>query len=337
MAQHDIIAIGGSAGSGTVLKQILSGLPQDLPASVLISTHIPAGSSYLAEMLRGSSALPVSQAVDGQPLEHGRVYVAAPDRHLLLVDHTIRLGYGPRENMARPAIDAMFRSAAYAFGPRVIGVVLTGYLSDGAAGLAAIKQRGGLAVVQHPVDAEVGDMPRAALEAVDADHVALPGDMAALLVELSALSAAEAPPPRPELRLEIEIAGGRYVSSDQLREIADPSTISCPECHGVLSEMKGEGPLRYRCQIGHAYTADAVGAAQQPQVDEALRIALRMMEERHTLVVRMAEDARISGRTAVAELYEGRADEYRRHATTLRRAAVLALERDDHPAEAVGR
>jgi len=328
MAQHDIIVIGGSAGSGAVLKRIVGGLAPDLPASIFISTHIPAGASYLADMLGGASSLPVHQAIDGRPIQPGHIYVAAPDRHLLLVDHTLRLGYGPRENMVRPAIDALFRSAALTFGPRVIGVVLTGYLNDGAAGLAAIKQCGGLTVVQHPVDAEVDEMPRAALEAVDVDHVAPTDGIAALLSELSRQTTGPARAPPRDLDLEVQIAAGRYVPTDALRSFAEPSTVTCPECHGVLSEVKAEGPLRYRCQIGHAYTAEAVAASQQPQIDEALRIALRMMEERHTLVTRMAQDARASGRGAVAELYEGRAEEYRRHAATLRRAAVLALENE---------
>ena len=326
MALHDIFVIGGSAGSVAVLKRIVGALPRDLPASIFINTHIPAGSSYLPGLLDDASSLPVSQAVDGQPVEPGHIYVAAPDRHLLLVDHTIRLGLGPRENMVRPAIDALFRSAAYAFGPRVVGVVLTGYLNDGAAGLAAIKQCGGLAVVQHPVDAEVDEMPRAALEAVQVDHVVPTENIAALITELSQHTAGPARPPPRELELEIQIAAGPYLGTEALRGVAQPSTLTCPDCHGVLSEVKGEGPLRYRCQIGHAYTAQAAMAAQQPQVDEALRIALRMMEERHTLVQRMAQDARATGRTAVADLYERRAEEYRRHAATLRRAAVLALE-----------
>ena len=163
-AKRDIIAIGGSAGSGAVLKTLIGDLPADLPASVFVSTHIPAHSpSLLSDILSSRAALPVTQVIDGQPIERGHVYVAAPDRHLLLVDGAIRLGEGPRENMVRPAIDPLFRSAALAFGPRVVGVVLTGMLNDGAAGLHAIKSCGGTAVVQSPTVAEAEQMPVAAL------------------------------------------------------------------------------------------------------------------------------------------------------------------------------
>lgn len=324
-ATKDIIAIGGSAGSGAVLKRVIGALPSDLPASVFVSTHIPANTpGSLAEILSSRAALPVSQAVDGQPIERGRVYVAAPDRHLMLVDSVIRLGEGPRENMVRPAIDPMFRSAALAFGPRVVGVVLTGMLNDGASGLHAIKACGGTAVVQSPMDAESDQMPVAALEAVNADHVVSAEQMGRLLIDLAGTAAGPPSVAGDELRLEVQIAAGVRLGSGKLREIAVPSPISCPDCHGVLSEMRDFTPLRYRCQIGHAYTAEIL-AAHGAEVDEAIRIAMRVMEERVTLVERMALDARGTGRTAVAELYETRAEEYRGYATTLRDAAVASL------------
>lgn len=323
-ATRDIIAIGGSAGSGAVLRKILAQLPSDLPASVFISTHVPAHApGMLASMLLGSACLPVGQAVDGQPIERGRVYVAAPDRHLLLVDGTIRLGDGPRENMARPSIDPMFRSAALSYGPRVIGTVLTGLLNDGAAGLHAVKACGGTAVVQHPVDAEADQMPLAALEAAEVDHVAIASDLGHLLAGLAGSAAGPGRPPSEDLSLEVEIAAGSRVGSDTLRRFADPSALTCPDCRGVLSEVRQTHPLRYRCQTGHAYTADVL-AAHSDEVDEAVRIAMRVMEERVTLVERMARDARDTGRKAVAELYETRAEEYRRYAETLRDAAVTA-------------
>ncbi|WP_159349772.1 chemotaxis protein CheB [Roseomonas harenae] len=326
MTRRNIVAIGGSLGSTAVLKRLLTSLPQDFPAAVFITTHIPSSSTgYLAEMLGATSTLPVSQAVDGQPIEPGRVYVAPPDRHLLIIDGAVVLGTGPRENMARPSIDPMFRSAALTYGPRVIGVVLTGLLNDGAAGLYAIKEAGGLTVVQHPLDAEAPDMPRAALETVEVDHVAGAEDLAGLLTALADTPAGPAPLHPPELELEVMIAAGRRVGSDQLREIAAPSAVTCPRCQGVLSEMKAGGPLRYRCQIGHAFTAEAVISAQEEGVTEAIRIAMRMMEERTELVTRMARDAREQGRSAVAELYEARATEYGGYAATLRRAATLEL------------
>lgn len=327
MTMRDIVVIGGSAGSGQVLRKIVADFPSGLHASVFIVTHLPAnGSPYLTEALRAHSALPVSTANDGQPAEPGHIYVAPPDRHLVLVDRVMRLGEGPRENLVRPAIDPLFRSAAFTARERVIGVVLTGALNDGAAGLAAIKRCGGLTVVQHPLDAEVNQMPLAALEAVEADHIAAAADLGSLITKLVAEPTEASSEECPEsLELEVMIALGRRLGSERLAAMASPSPLSCPHCHGVLSQMETEGPLRFRCQTGHAFTAEAALIAQEAEVDEALRIALRVMEERCTLVTRMARDARAQGRRAVAELYEARAAEYERYASTLREAATVSL------------
>jgi len=323
--RKDIIVVGGSMGSSAVLKQVVRDLPSDLPATVFISTHIPATSpGLLADVLAGHASIPVRQAIDGQPFERGHAYVAVPDRHLLLIGGTIRLGAGPRENMARPSIDPLFRSAALSFGPRVVGVLLSGLLNDGASGLHAIKSVGGTAVVQHPLDAEADEMPLAALEAADVDHVAPARELAGLLARLAATEAGTGAAPSDELRLEVQIASGGRLGSENLLRLATPSALSCPECHGVLSEVDGGHPLRFRCQIGHAYTAEAY-AANTVEVDDAIQVALRVMEERVTLVQRMALDARRTGRTAVAELYDARAQEYRHYANTLREAAISAL------------
>ena len=324
MPTRDIVVIGGSAGSSAVLQQLLSDLPADLPASLFIATHVPSESSGdLADMLSRVANLPVSQAEDGVPIERGRAYVAVPDRHLLVIDGTIRLGDGPRENMTRPAIDPLFRSAALSYGPRAVGVLLSGMLNDGASGLWAIKQCGGTAVVQHPLDAQSDQMPLAALEVVNADAVAPANDLARVLAEIVSAEAGEAHTCPDGIALEVDIASGARLGSDSLRTIADPSALSCPDCNGVLSEIRNQEPLRFRCQIGHAYTAEVV-AARTEEVDHAMRIALRIMEERVTLVTRMAEDARRTGRTAVAELYESRVEEYTHYARVLRQAALAA-------------
>jgi two-component system chemotaxis response regulator CheB len=325
MANRDIVVIGGSSGSGRVLQQIVSDLPADLPASLFIATHVPSQSAgYLADALARNSTLPVAAAVDGQPIERGRIYVAVPDRHLLVVDGTVRLGDGPRENMTRPAIDPLLRSAALSYGPRVVGVLLSGLLNDGASGLSAIKACGGTAVVQHPLDAEADQMPLSALEAVTPDQVSPAAELGGVLTELVSSEAGEAVKCPPGIALEVEIAGGSRLGAETLRTIAEPSAISCPDCHGVLSEVRDATPLRYRCQIGHAYTAEVL-ATRADEVDEAMKIALRVMEERVTLVSRMAADARATGRSAVAELYEARAEEYARYATILRQAAIEAM------------
>ena len=255
----------------------------------------------------------VTTAKEGEPVERGRVYVAPGDHHLPLDDGMIRLGRGPRENMTRPAVDPLFRSAAAGYGPRVIGVVLSGQLNDGSAGLAAVKQCGGLAVVQSPSDAEADEMPRNALQCCDVDYKAPLSELGALLAQLVQQPAGPVVSIPPGIAMEAEFALGRTSDSPRLRQIADPCTISCPECGGVLSEIRDQHPLRFRCQIGHAYTAECLDQEQDSSAHEALGVALRMLESRATLVERMAQDARAKGRDRAAAEYEERAVEYRRN------------------------
>ncbi len=327
MSNRDIIVIGGSAGATAPLKEILGSLPRDLQAAVLIVLHIPArGLGMLSTIAAAAGPLPVRQAADRMLIEHGQVYIGAPDHHMLIEDNRILLGRGPRENMMRPAIDPLFRSAAIGYGPRVIGVVLSGLLSDGASGLDAIKRCGGMALVQDPVDAIADEMPRRALEATTVD-LCVPGvRLGDVLSDLVQESAGMVLPIPRELRLEVEIAAGERIGSERLALIADPVALTCPACHGVMSKMRDRGPLRFRCQVGHGYTADALAKEQEGKVDEALRVALRIIEERAELVHRMAEDGRTSGRRAVAEMYDARALEYRAHAETIRRAVLRSFD-----------
>jgi two-component system chemotaxis response regulator CheB len=325
VAKQDIVVIGGSAGSGPPLKRLLGALPTTVRASFFVATHVPAGSEYLAQALASVSTLPVIVPEDRQPIEQGCVYVAVPDHHLLLLDRTLRLGNGPRENMTRPAIDPLFRSAALSFGPRVVGVILSGMLNDGASGLWAIKACGGTAIVQHPLDAAADQMPLAALEAADVDEVVASEDLARVLVDTIERDAGPIRSCPDSLALEVSIAAGARLGAETLHEFADPSALSCPDCHGVLSEVRRQQPLRYRCQIGHASTADVL-EARKTEIDDALRVALRVMEERVTLVTRMAADARENSRIAVAELYESRAAEFRRYAEVLRQAATESMK-----------
>jgi two-component system, chemotaxis family, protein-glutamate methylesterase/glutaminase len=326
MPNRDIIVIGGSSGATNPLKAILGRIPEDLPAAVFVVLHIPARSiGILATVASAAGKLPVRQAEDRMAIERGHVYIAAPDRHLIIADGEIRLGRGLRENMARPAIDPLFRSAAISYGPRVIGVVLSGLLSDGAAGLNAIKRCGGMALVQDPDDSAADEMPRRALEATTVDLCVPGAKLGDVLADLTREAAGPPLPVPPELRLEVDIAAGERIDRPLLMKLADPAALTCPACGGVLSKMKAGHPLRFRCQVGHAYTADALAKEQEDRVDEALRVALRIIEERAELVTRMAEDGRQTGRRAVAEMYDERAREYRHYADTLREAALLAF------------
>ena len=327
MANRDIIVIGGSAGATAPLKQILGRLPSDLPAAVFVVLHIPAqGIGILSTVASAASKLPVQQAENGMIIENGHIYLAAPDRHLLVFESHIMLGRGPRENMVRPAIDPLFRSAALQYGPRVIGLVLSGLLSDGAAGLNAIKRCGGMAIVQDPSDAIADEMPLKALEATTVDLCVPGARLGDVLSDLAREAAGTNLPVPPEIRLEVEIAAGERIGAEHLHRIADPAALTCPSCGGVLSKLKLGSPLRFRCQVGHAFTADVLAKEQEGRVDEALRVALRIIEERAELVQRMADDGRAAGRRAVAEMYDARAAEYRQYAEIIRRAVLGMLD-----------
>ncbi len=327
MSNRDIIVIGGSAGATGPLKEILGRLPVDIPAAIFIVLHIPShGIGILSTVAAAAGKLPVREAESGMIIENGHVYLAAPDHHLLLAPNHIMLGRGPRENMVRPAIDPLFRSAALHYGPRVIGVVLSGLLSDGAAGLTAVKRCGGMALVQDPKDAIADEMPLRALESTTVDLCVPSARIGDVLSDLVREAPGASFPIPPEIRLEVEIAAGERIGSDNLVPVANPAALTCPSCGGVLSQLKAGPPLRFRCQVGHAYTADALAKEQEGRVDEALRVALRIIEERAELVQRMAEDGRQSGRRAVAEMYDSRAAEYREYADMIRRVVLQSLD-----------
>ena len=289
MSNRDIIVIGGSAGATAPLKEILSRLPNDLPAAVFVVVHIPAqGVEILTKLASNTARMPIHRAESRMSIRKGHIYLAVPDQHLLVSQDYIVLARGPRENMARPAIDPLFRSAALQYGPRVIGVVLSGLLSDGAAGLNAIKQCGGITLVQDPSDAIANEMPLRALEATTVDLCVPSARIGDVLSDLVREPAGGSLPVPPEIRLEVEIAAGKRIGSQSLTPVAAPAPLTCPSCGGV-SELKAGLPLRFRCQVGHDYAADALAKEQEGRVDEALRVALRIIEERAELVHRMAE------------------------------------------------
>ena len=304
------------------MQRLCADLPSDLNAAVFSVLHIGAGPDLLAGMLDQAGPLFATTAEDGALIERGKIYVAQADHHLVLDGEIIRLGRGPRENMTRPAIDPLFRSAAITHGPRVIGVVLTGLLNDGAAGLAAIKQCGGVTVIQNPADASAADMPLSALRASDIDYRAPVSEMGALLAKLSREPAGPQMPVPSDLELEVEIALGRASDTPTIMRLADPVALSCPSCGGVLSEMRAKPPLRFRCQVGHAFTAEVLDQQKEGSTDEALRVALRIIEERATLTAKMATDSRASGRHKSAAMLEARSQEFRHYAEIIRKGLI---------------
>lgn len=322
MAPRKIVAIGGSSGSIQVIRQICSMMPLDLHASIIIAVHVGASNhNLLAGILDNDGPLSASTAMEGEHLQEGRIYVAPADRHLVLDGLSIRLGRGPRENMARPAIDPLFRSVGLSAGPSAIGILLSGMLNDGASGLADLKRCGGVTVVQSPLDAVESEMPRTALLASDIDYRAPAGDLAALLIRLVEGQPGPAMAPPASIALEVAIAMGRPSDTPTIAEIADPVPLNCPGCGGTLSQIR-RSPLRFRCQVGHGYTAEALAHEQEGSVDEAVRMAIRVIGERAVLMEKMAIDALQAGRTAAAATFEERALEYRRSAAVLLGAAL---------------
>ena len=322
MATRDIIVLGGSTGAIEALQRLCADLPADLPAAVFSVLHVGHGPDLLASMLDQAGPLPAVTAEDGVLIERGKVYVAPADHHLILADQIIRLGRGPRENLTRPAIDPLFRSAAVSHGPRVIGVVLTGLLNDGAAGLAAVKQCGGVTVVQNPSDAKAADMPLSALRSSDVDYRAPVAELGALLAKLAREPAGPFVSVPSGLTLEVDIALGRASDTPTLMRIADPVALSCPSCGGVLSELRNKPPMRFRCQVGHAFTAEVLDQQKEGSTDEALRVALRIIEERATLTEKMATDSRGNGRHKSAAMLEARSKEFRRYAEVIRKGLI---------------
>ncbi|QFZ19130.1 chemotaxis protein CheB [Saccharothrix syringae] len=329
-AHADLIVVGASAGGVEALRDLVAGLPPDLPAAVAVVLHLPAGgTSALPQIIRRAGPLPAVSARSGMPLTRGRVHVAPPDHHLLVVEDRFVLSHGPAENGHRPAIDVLFRSAAIAGGPRVVGVILSGVLDDGVAGLVAIRTRGGTAVVQDPDDALYAGMPENALRHVETTHVRPAAELGPLLAGLvrDPVGVTAAPPVPARLAQENRIARDlRGVLEVDAHMIGEASEYSCPDCNGVLNEVEPDS-LRFRCQIGHAWSAEALAQAQGDAFEKALWTALRTLEEKASLSHRMVETARGWGDQRRIDRYLGLAEESTRAATVLRDFLLSSLSR----------
>jgi two-component system chemotaxis response regulator CheB len=321
--RHDIIVIGASAGGIEAMRTLAQGLSGGLAASLFVVVHLGAASPrILPRILDDAGPLAALPARDRVAPERGRIYVAPPDHHLLLERGRMRVIHGPKENRHRPSIDALFRSAAWSYGPRVIGVLLTGMLDDGTAGLWAIKSCGGIAVIQSPDDAKFPDMPRNARTWVDIDHE-LPLDrIPSLLARLARRPATGRHRVPARTRLETRAARLQGTIED-MDKLGQPSIFSCPACHGVLWEIKEGGLLRYRCHTGHAFGSASLADAQADNTDTALNTALRSMHERSASLRRMAETY---GRQhpELGARYRGKADELEQSASTLRKMLARA-------------
>ena len=288
---HDIVVIGTSAGGLEALDKLIGELPADLPAAVFIVQHMAPGNSgtALVRRLGRHRALDPKFAREGERFRPGRVYIAPPDTHLLLKTNTVLVRKGARENRSRPAVDPLFRSAAVAHGSRVIGVVLTGLLDDGTAGLTAIKKCGGLTVVQDPKDAAYPGMPQSALDNLAVDFCVPLSEMGQLLAALIARPRGKRRPIPDDVRTEAKIAERVLSDVAQVNDLGHQVPYNCPNCGGVLWQMKASKVTRFRCHTGHSFTQKALLSSQSEKIEEMLWISLRMFEERKNLLTSMAQ------------------------------------------------
>lgn len=283
MQTKDIVVIGSSSGGISALQELARTLPAELPASVMIVQHLaPDHASQLPQILQRLTSLRVSHPQHGETLQRSCMYVAPPDQHMMLEGGKMLLTRGPKENRSRPSIDVLFRSAAYEYGPRVIGVVLTGTLHDGTAGLWSVKHLGGTAIVQDPHDAHEASMPESALRYVDADHVTAISDLSSLLVRIVATEpSSKLPGSLPaQAAIELGVAKGDVSLPVDVLQLGPPTVFTCPECHGTLMKIEEGKLIRFRCHTGHAYTLESLLGDLAKSVEENLWSALRVMDER---------------------------------------------------------
>ena len=290
---RNIIVIGTSAGGLETLDRLVAQLPTDLPAAIFIVQHMAPENSGVALLRRLSrhKAFDPKLAEDGERFKSGRIYIAPPDNHLLLKKDKVLVTKGARENRNRPGIDPLFRSAAVAHGSRVIGVVLTGMLDDGTAGLMAIKRCGGVAVVQDPQDAAYAGMPQSALANLDVDYCVTVAEMGPLLANLVSEAHGKSKAAPHDVRTEAVIAERVLSDVSQVNGLGDQVPYNCPNCGGVLWKIDTPGGHRYRCHTGHSYTEPTLLASQSEKIEEMLWISLRMFEERRNLLTTMSKTA----------------------------------------------
>jgi two-component system, chemotaxis family, protein-glutamate methylesterase/glutaminase len=314
MTPRDIVVIGASAGGVEALTTLVRALPPDLPAALFVVVHVPPyGGSRLPAVLSRAGPQPAAHAVHGELIHPGRIYVAPPDRHLLVRQGWVDLSRGPRENHSRPAIDPLFRSAARSYGSRVVGIILSGALYDGSLGLMAVHTRGGLAIVQDPQEAVVESMPRSALKLVAADYVLPAADIAGVIAEFASRPEAatgEAPMTDQDERLQTVIAHDFADQADDDR-VDETTVYTCPDCGGVMWQEGSGATLGFRCHVGHAFAPEILLDQKSEEFESALWASLRLLKEKATLTRQLAASTRAGtfpGGGAAAERIEEQAE-----------------------------
>jgi len=322
-----IIVIGGSSGGFEAFKTIIKNLPPNFQPPVFIVWHMsPDVLGVLPTVLDKLNVIPAAHAYDGEPIVPHRIYVAPPDHHMLIEDGRIRITHGPKENRFRPAIDPLFRSAAYVYGHRVIGIILSGALDDGTAGLWRVKWSEGVAIVQDPADAEVPSMPQNAMREVEVDYCVPVSDMAALLTKLSGeiLNSNPQVMKDEKTKIEIDIAAENDAFKKGSLFIGELSALTCPECHGVLSRVRDGNLLRFRCHTGHAFSMDSLVLALDEAIEESLYNAIRGIDEEVILLNHIGDHFAEANHPQMAAQYFQKAQEAMERSIAIRDALFSA-------------
>ncbi|MEX2231348.1 MAG: chemotaxis protein CheB [Cyclobacteriaceae bacterium] len=322
MARRDIIVVGASAGGVKALTDFVKSIPEDFTGSIFVVLHVPPHSpSNLPGILTRAGALTAVHPKDGELIKPGRIYVAPPDHHMLLEGKSVLVKKGPEENRFRPSIDALFRSAAYVYGPRAIGIVLSGLLNDGTSGLWSIKRLGGLAIIQEPEDADYPSMPVNAIKYVAIDYAVPAQQMGALLGKLTLETRFKkvklSKKAMQLLEMEVIISKQDNAFEMGIMNMGELTPFTCPECHGVLVRLVEGKFIRFRCHTGHAYTASALLADLTKTVEEILWQGMRGLEETTLLLTQIARHFKKQGSKTTADIFLKKAE------MTTKRARVI--------------
>jgi two-component system, chemotaxis family, protein-glutamate methylesterase/glutaminase len=309
--KKSIVVIGTSAGGSILLPELIKQFTPEMNIAVLIVIHLSKRSvgDLLASRLQKATSYRCKMPRLGETIKTRHIYIAKPDHHLLIKGDKILLGRGPMENRYRPSVDALFRSAAASHGPNVIGIILTGMLEDGAAGMMAIRRAGGVCIIQDPNEAQYPDMPRAVLNQLDPDYsvpVSQMGEILSTVLKRKGKSSHSIP---QDLAKEARIGERVQIGIDSLKKIGKHSLYSCPDCGGGLWEIKGNGTVHYRCHVGHAFTSDGLLVGMELTTESALWTALRIIEERKNLLKKIEAKEKSSGNRKLATTYHKRAME----------------------------
>jgi two-component system, chemotaxis family, protein-glutamate methylesterase/glutaminase len=331
MAEFKVVVVGASAGGVETLIKLIEKLPKDFAAPVLIVQHLsPHRPSTLPYILSRVSELPVEPARNFEIIKPGHIYVAPPDQHLIIEEGNLKLARGPKENFSRPSVDVLFRSAAVAFGPRVIGVILSGSMGDGASGLQAIKSAGGVAIIQDPNEALNPSMPLAAAQEVRIDAVLSIAKIADELVKLSkkpltSMKKKKSTKKNAKKKLaEKELKQSKFKEEQLAKEgeYGEPSVYACPDCRGVLWEIKDGDLIRFRCRTGHGYLPEVLSERQSDNIESSLWAAMTALEEKSSLSLRLARKFSDIGDASAANRFQEKSKDSLAKAEVIRQILI---------------